>query len=132
MQTNGVSSKLGRWADRLKNLTVSPLTRDYPEPTQEDKKKRSIEAVESLAADIDIRDALKKLQALGSSFHLLLTAYVLLVSRFTGDEDVSIAANTEVNGRPVILRLAIASKESFSQLVAKVQSVSSLKGCRVA
>ena len=132
MQANGGSPSLARWADRLKDLTVSPLTRDYPEPTQEDKKKRSIEAVESLQADQDVKNALEKLQFLGSNYHLLLTAYVLLVSRFTGDEDISIATNTEVNGQPIVLRLPVASKETFSHLAAKVQSVSILKRSHVA
>lgn len=124
MSTNGVPPQLSRWADRLRDLTVSPLTRDYPEPSQEDKKKRSIEAVESLGASQDSKNALKQLRHLGSPFHLLLTAYAILVSRFTGDEDIAIATNAEVDGKPFILRLPITAKETFSQLAAKVQSVS--------
>ena len=67
---------------------------------------------------------MEKLQSLASPFHLLLTAYVLLVSRLTGDEDIAIGANSEVDGQPFVLRLPVASKEAFSELATKVQSVS--------
>ncbi len=32
MEPNGVSPALARWSERLEGVTVTPLTRDYPEP----------------------------------------------------------------------------------------------------
>jgi hypothetical protein len=46
------------------------------------------------------------------------------VSRLTGDEDIAIGTNSKVDGQPFVLRLPVASKEVFSELATKVQSVS--------
>jgi L-2-aminoadipate reductase len=128
MQVNGVAPHLTRWAEKLKDLTVSPLTRDYPEPQLEDNGKRDSEATESLEASQDVQHALDKLQSLASPFHILLAAYILLVSRLTGDEDIAIGTNSEVDGRPFLLRLPIAPKEPFSEVASRVQSVSVMCG----
>ena len=123
-QVNGVTPHLTRWGERLKDLTVSPLTRDYPEATRGDTTRQYYKAEESLEASHEIQHALHKLQSLASPFDLLLTAFVLLVSRLTGDEDIAIGTNTEVNGHPFVLRLPLAPTETFAALVSKVQSVS--------
>src|SRR2546421_10998652 len=93
-QANGLSSHLARWAERLKNLIVSPLTRDFPDSQDEDRTTQATEARESLDASQDVQNALEKLQSLTPPFYLLLTAYVLLVSRLTGDEDIAIGTNS--------------------------------------
>src|SRR5271154_219393 len=49
-QVNGLSSHLARWAERLKNLTVSPLTRDFPESQDGDRATQATETRESLDA----------------------------------------------------------------------------------
>ena len=123
-QVNGASSHLARWAERLKNLTVSPLTRDFPERQDGDEARQATDARESLDASQDVRNTLEKLRSLASPFHLLLTAYVLLVSRLTGDEDIAIGTNSKVDEQLFVLRLPVASKEAFSELATKVQSVS--------
>jgi L-aminoadipate-semialdehyde dehydrogenase len=119
MQVNGVAPHLKRWAERLKDLTVPSLTRDYPEPQLEDKGRQDSKAIESLEASQDVQNALNELQSLASPFHILLTACILLVSRLTGDEDIAMGTNSEVDGRPFVLRLPIAPKESFSKLALK-------------
>lgn len=126
MQVNGVSRGSASRIDRLKDLTISPLTRDYPEPSQEDRKKRSIEAVELLAASQDVKHALKTLG--DRPFYSLVTAYVLLISRLTGDEDIVLAANVKLDAGPRILRLsAVTSSKTFSQLFGDVVGVSSIR-----
>lgn len=124
MQVNGFASLLTRWAERLSDLTVSPLTRDYPEPPLEDRARQGLEATESIEASLNTQHAFNVLQSLAPPFHILLTAYVLLVSRLTGDEDVAIGTNAQVDGPPFVLRLPVAPKESFSRLALKVESVS--------
>lgn len=84
-----LQDRLERWAERLNNLTVSPLARDYDTPTDT---KRAIEAFETLEIPQETQLALKKLTGSSSSeFTVFLTAFVLLVARLTGDEECVIA-----------------------------------------
>jgi L-aminoadipate-semialdehyde dehydrogenase len=57
-QVNGLSSHLARWAERLKNLTVSLLTRDFLESQVGDRATRATEARESLIASQNVQNAL--------------------------------------------------------------------------
>jgi L-aminoadipate-semialdehyde dehydrogenase len=115
---------LAWWAEQLKDQTVSPLTRDYPESAAENVPKRPIEAVESLAAPSSTSDALKKLSVLGSTITVIQTALVVLVSRLTGDEDISIGTNGQPDGPAFVLRTSVAASESFSQLFKRIQDLS--------
>lgn len=126
MEVNGLSPSLARWAERLKDLTVSPLTRDYPEAPSDDvaRGRRPIEAVEALVASASVTDAVRNLRELGTPFDLLLTAYITLVSRLTGDEDVAIGTNAHPDGQLFVLRVLTPPEETFAQLLAKVQRVS--------
>ncbi|KAJ5168361.1 L-2-aminoadipate reductase large subunit [Penicillium canariense] len=115
-----LQGRLERWAQRLNNLTVSPLTRDYPD-TQKHEGKRAIEAFETLNLPNEIQVALKKLSGSSSSdFTVFLTAFVVLVARLTGDEDISVATNLAEDSRPFVLRISYDASETFSQLYAKV------------
>jgi len=113
------------WAERLKDATVSPLTRDYPEVTSDNVPKRPIEAVESLAAPPSTRAAVKKLSAVGSPVTILQTALVVLVSRLTGDEDISIGTNGAPNSPAFVLRIAMTPAEKLSELVPRVAQIAS-------
>lgn len=126
MEVNGTSPGLARWAERLKDLTVTPLTRDYPEPSSDESgpAKRPIEAVEALTGSPSVSQALKTLQVLGSPYELLLTAYVVLISRLTGDEDIALGTNAQPGGQPFVLRVAISPTETFSHLLSKIKEVS--------
>ena len=57
-----------------------------------------------------------------SKFIILLTALVVLVSRLTGDEDIALGSR-EDNGLPFVLRMALDAKESFAQLLARVENL---------
>ena len=122
MESKDISPKLTRWADRLKGLRVSPLTRDYPEPPP-GSANRILESVESLVAPEQTRSALTTLSSSGSPFELLLTAYIALISRLTGDEDIAIGTNAESDASPLILRIATSPDESFTQLAFKARQV---------
>jgi L-2-aminoadipate reductase len=129
MDTNGISPSLARWLQRLKGLTVTPLTRDYPEPPPEEaaRVKRPIEGVESLAGSASLTHALRTLHELGNSYELFLAAYVILISRLTGDEDVALGTNTEPDGLPFVLRVALSPEDTFSQLLSKVKEVGNVR-----
>ncbi|KAJ9609061.1 large subunit of alpha-aminoadipate reductase [Cladophialophora chaetospira] len=120
----GPAAALDWWAEHLQDQTISPLTRDYPEASSENAPKRSIEAVESLAAPASTTNALKALSSLGSLTAIVQTALIILVSRLTGDEDISIGTNAEINGSPFVLRTSVTSSETFSHLAKRVQSIS--------
>jgi L-2-aminoadipate reductase len=129
MGLNGVSLGLARWSERLKDLTVTPLTRDYPEPPvyKAAQVKRPIEAVESLTASGSVSYALRTLGALASSYELLLASYVILISRLTGDDDIAIGTNARPGGPPFVLRVLFSSKDSYTDLVSKVKEVSRIQ-----
>jgi hypothetical protein len=125
--TSLMQERLARWQDRLQNLTVSPLTRDYPEPSHTESEKRPIEAFQSLELSPKTQDALQQLQITDgakphSSFTILLTALIVLVSRLTGDENISLGTSGE-KGRPFVIRTAVDASESFDKLLAKVEKV---------
>ena len=113
------------WTQLLQDQTLSPLTRDYPEATSEPVSKRPIEAVESLSAPVSTTNALRSLSGLGSITTLVQTALIILVSRLTGDEDVSIGTNVDNNGPAFVLRTPVSSQESFAQLAGRVEKFSS-------
>ncbi|EXJ89385.1 L-aminoadipate-semialdehyde dehydrogenase large subunit [Capronia epimyces CBS 606.96] len=119
------TDRLSWWAEYLKDQTISPLTRDYPEASSENVAKRPIEAVESLAAPSTTSDALKRLSDLGSITAVLHTVLLVLVARLTGDEDISIGVNAQQDGPAFVLRASVSTSEPFSQLFKRVQELSS-------
>lgn len=120
--TASLHDRLERWAERLNSLTVSPLTRDYPD-TQKQDGNRTIEAFESVTLPKDTQLALKKLSNSSSNFTVFLTSFVILVARLTGDEDIAVGTSVGDDGRPFVLRVPIDASESFLQLYAKVDKV---------
>ncbi|KAK4947557.1 large subunit of alpha-aminoadipate reductase [Elasticomyces elasticus] len=114
---------LAWWAKQLEDQTISPLTRDYPETSSEDVHKRPIEASESLTVP---SNTLTKLSADldATPLVILQTALIVLVSRLTGDEDISIGTNSEENGLSFVLKTILDAKDSFSKVVQQVQKLS--------
>ncbi|KAE8148773.1 hypothetical protein BDV25DRAFT_12114 [Aspergillus avenaceus] len=121
VETAPLQDRLERWAQRLQNLTVSPLTRDYPDNQNQELPKRAIEAFESLKLQQDSISKLQKLSASSSGFTVFLAAFVVLVARLTGDEDIAIGTSSAEDGRPFVLRVPIDASETFLQLYSKVQ-----------
>ncbi|KAI1624220.1 L-aminoadipate-semialdehyde dehydrogenase [Exophiala viscosa] len=115
---------LAWWAKHLEDQTITPLTRDYPETTSDNVNRRPIEATESLTVP---STTLTKLSADldATSVAILQTAFIILVSRLTGDEDISIGTNSEENGPSFVLKTTLDAKNSFSKLVQQVQELSS-------
>lgn len=120
---------LERWAKRLQNLTVSHLPSDYTRPSPP----RLVEAALSRSIDPEIQLALFRLALQGtgdsqptSSFTILLSAFLVLVQRLTGDEDISVGTSSE-GGDPFVLRAQISPADSFATLLARVKKVTSVK-----
>ena len=118
---------LERWAKRLQNLTVSHLPSDYTRPSPP----RLVEAELSRSIDPEIQLALYRLalQSTGdsqptSSFTILLSAFLVLVHRLTGDEDISLGTSSE-GGDPFVLRAQISPTDSFAALLSRVKKVTS-------
>lgn len=116
---------LERWAKRLQNLTVSHLPSDYTRPSPP----RLVEAALSRSIDPEIQLALLRLALQGtgdsqptSSFTILLSAFLVLVQRLTGDEDISIGTSSE-GGDPFVLRAQISPTDSFATFLARVKKV---------
>lgn len=119
-----MQERLERWAQRLQSLTVSPLTRDYPDNQKPEQAIRVIEAFESYKLPQAAQLALQKVSGSSSSgFTAFLAAYVVLVARLTGDEDIAIGTNSSEDGRPFVLRVSIDPSDTFLQLYGKVEKV---------
>lgn len=124
VESASLQERLERWAQRLQNLTVSPLTRDYPDNQKPEQVKRVIEAFESYQLPNEAQLALKKVSGASSSgFTAFLAAFVVLVARLTGDEDIAIGTNSSDDGRPFVLRVSIDPSDTFVQLYGKVEKV---------
>ena len=128
MAVNGEVSHLDWWADKLKDSTVSPLTRDYPEVTSDNVPKRPIEAVESTSPDSNSKEALLTLAEKFELSHVVLAALVVLVARYTGDEDISIGANESADEPPFVLRTSVSASEAFSDVLKRVRD--QVSACR--
>lgn len=113
------TSHIDWWVDKLSSPTVTPLTRDYPEPSQEGGSKRAIEALEAFSVQ---SAGLEKLCENHKADLVLLTTLFAIVARLTGDEDVSIGTNIGLDGPLTVLRLSLTASEPFDQLYNKVQT----------
>jgi len=58
-----------------------------------------------------------------SAFHLLLSAFVVLLHRYTGDTDIVIGSSSATVRDPLVLRLAIDPSDPFWAIVRRVQQV---------
>ena len=112
---------LERWAKRLENLTVSHLPSDYTRPSPP----QLVEAALSRSIDPEVQFGLFRLSfedTPSSPFTILLSAFVVLVHRLTGDEDIAICTSSE-SGEPFVLRCTTAGTDSFAELLRKVKAV---------
>lgn len=115
---------LERWAKRLENLTVSHLPSDYTRPSPP----RLVEAALSRSIDAEVQLSLFRLVLRGTGdshttpFTILLSAFIVLVQRLTGDEDISIGTSNE-RGDPFVLRCRLSPSDPFTSLLQTVKRV---------
>lgn len=137
-----MAAKLDFWSQQLRNLPRLALPTDYPRPA----KQSVVHAMKSAVLPAQATKALARLalyedeaqQDAASRFqededeaadegvrpyHLLLTALVVLIHRYTGDTDVVIASNDPTTGDALVLRVKVEPEDSFWQVARRVQAV---------
>ncbi|KAH7329806.1 alpha-aminoadipate reductase Lys1p [Rhizoctonia solani] len=131
-------ARLARVVGRLQNLPAIALPTDYPRPPTN----RLVEAVQTYQLTDDTSLGLLKLaiyeddpevpqsgdsdsdsQERPTPFHLLLSAFLVLLHRYTGDTDIIIGSSSATATDPLFLRITIEPTDPFWAIVRRVQSV---------
>ncbi|KAJ6590657.1 alpha-aminoadipate reductase Lys1p [Mycena vulgaris] len=129
--------RLARVVGRLQNLPSIALPTDYPRPSGSNK---LVEAVHLAELSDHTSHALLKLalyDANGdeseddveaktsppSAFHLLLTAFTVLLHRYTGDTDLVIGSSSPTVRDPLLLRVPVEPTDPFWSVVQRVQEI---------
>jgi len=133
LQGETLTELVGYWKQQLRDLPTLQLPTDYPRP-----------ALHTTRGAICFRELpyplLMRLQALSrqehdSFFMLLLAAFAVLLSRYTGSEDISVGTaianrnQAEVEGligffvNTLVMRTDLSGNPSFRQLVGRVREV---------
>jgi L-2-aminoadipate reductase len=128
------SDALARIAARLSNLPSISLPTDYPRSSGT---QRLIEAAHVVELSEQTSLSLLKLALYDesfaegdddlaianppSAFHLLLSAFAVLLHRYTGDTDLVIGSSSAFARNPLILRLSVDPSDPFWAVVKNVQ-----------
>ncbi|KAG9118694.1 large subunit of alpha-aminoadipate reductase [Ceratobasidium sp. 392] len=135
-------ARLARVVSRLQNLPSIALPTDYPRPPTN----RLVEAVQTYQLTDDTCLGLLKLaiyeddpevphpdedsdtgsQDRPTPFHLLLSAFIVLLHRYTGDTDIVIGSSSATAPDPLFIRVTIEPTDPFWAIVRRVQSVEKL------
>jgi L-2-aminoadipate reductase len=128
------SNALARITTRLSNLPSISLPTDYPRPSGAHRVVEAIYVVElseqtSLSLlklalyNENFSEGEEDLTESGrpSAFHLLLSAFVVLLHRYTGDTDLVIGSSSASAKDPLILRLSVDPSDPFWAVVKNVQ-----------
>jgi len=124
--------KLARVLKRLQNLPAISLPTDYPRPATH----KLVEAANEVDIPEQVSLSLLKLALFEdeaenadgvsnrpTAFHLLLSAFSVLLQRFTGDNDIIIASSTSAVKYPLLLRISLEPSDPFWAVVRRVQAV---------
>ena len=137
MSTTMANDRLARVLARLQNLPSISLPTDYPRPSGINKVIEAAHLAElseqsSLSLlklglysddeDVDSEDGPESSQR-PSAFHLLLSAFAVLLHRYTGDTDIVIGSSSATARDPLVLRLSLDPTDPFWAVVRRVQQV---------
>ncbi|KAH7926259.1 large subunit of L-aminoadipate-semialdehyde dehydrogenase [Leucogyrophana mollusca] len=131
------SDALRRVLGRLQNLPSMSLPTDYPRPSGAHKlieaahladlsEQTSLSLLKlALHTEHDgaDEDELDSSESRPSAFHLLLSAFAVLLHRYTGDTDLVIGSSSANASTPLILRLPVDPVDPFWAIVRRVQQV---------
>ncbi|OZJ06152.1 hypothetical protein BZG36_01041 [Bifiguratus adelaidae] len=121
-----IDARLRAWKDRLQNRTDLLLPTDYPRPFP----MKVVEAVESLTLSEETLLAVLQLtvgiklknEAHPTPFTILLSAFAILLQRYSGDEDFTVGSSSSVQN-PLVLRLNVTPQQNFVDVVHTVHQV---------
>ncbi|KAK7046633.1 hypothetical protein R3P38DRAFT_2874843 [Favolaschia claudopus] len=131
-------SRLARVVGRLQNLPSIALPTDYPRPSGSNKLVEAAHLAElsdqtSLAllklalydesSDVNVEEDGETHTTPPSAFHLLLSAFTVLLHRYTGDTDIVIGSSSPTARDPLVLRLSVDPSDPFWSIVRRVQQV---------
>jgi hypothetical protein len=119
------------WRKRLADAPTLRLPLDKPRPTEQ----RFHGSTEWFVVPKGVVDQLRALGSPvgGTLFHVLVTAYALLLRRYTGDDDLVFATVADLRRRrefesmvgycltPLPVRIQVAARATFAELVATVR-----------
>ncbi|CAG8721115.1 14058_t:CDS:2, partial [Dentiscutata heterogama] len=127
-----------RWKLRLRNLTELQLPTDYARSLTpkvvEDKKILRIPEATALAilqlslttqpdsSSISPTQNDESFHEQPTPFTILLAAFVVLLHRYTGDEDITVGSSSDTRN-PLVLRINVNPSDTFAQVIQKVQQV---------
>lgn len=134
--------KLDFWSQQLRSLPRLALPTDYPRPSKQSvvHAKKSVvlstsdakalarlalfedDAASASAQRFQEDEGAEEEKSLGV-YHLLLTALVVLIHRYTGDTDVVVASNDPQTGDALVLRVKVEAEDPFWQVARHVQAV---------
>ena len=133
---NDDDARLRRVVERLQNVPLISLPTDYPRPNVGNKLVEAAYIGElpeqtsrgllklALFDDDDVNDDSSDSEpATPSVFHLLLSAFTVLLHRYTGDQDIIIGSSSAVASDPLLLRLSVDPSDPYWAIVKKVQQV---------
>jgi L-2-aminoadipate reductase len=128
------SNSRARITARLNNLPSISLPTDYPRPSgghrlveavhvAELSEQTSLSLLKLALYDENFADDEDDLSVSGrpSAFHLLLSAFAVLLHRYTGDTDLVIGSSSASAKDPLIIRLSVDPRDPFWAVVKKVQ-----------
>ena len=137
-----MDARLARWKSRLSDLPSLVLPTDYPRPADPSK---LVEATQSSILPEQLSEGIAKLAQYDkfdninatepakierkfsrppTPFHILLSAFVILLHRYTCDSDLLIAtfsASSKTRQDPLLLRIKLDPNDSFWELVCRIQ-----------
>jgi L-aminoadipate-semialdehyde dehydrogenase len=108
--------KIERWKSRLSNLTELVLPTDYPRIIPP----RIVESEYTLAITEPVSLAILKLSLSTntSPSTILLSAFTILIHKYTQEEDITIGSSSNAN--PLVLRIPIQKDQKFATVIETV------------
>ncbi|KAF8508238.1 alpha-aminoadipate reductase Lys1p [Hysterangium stoloniferum] len=127
--------KLSRVLPKFQNLPSISLPTDYPRPSSNKLVEAAHESIlteqtslsllkialfenESEQGDCDDESSSRP-----TAFHLLLSAFVVLLHRFTGDTDIIVGSSSAAVADPLLLRISLEPKDPFWAVVRRIQNI---------
>lgn len=128
------TNKLSLVLSRLQNPPSLQLPTDYPRPSsnkvveaayQVDLAEQTSLSLLKLALFEDESEHIGKDDSPNrpTAFHLLLSAFAVLLHRLTGDNDLIIASSSATMKEPLLLRISLEPTDPFWHVVRRVQTV---------